>query len=337
MSAATSPSRILACGAVSPAGWGCEALLAAVLDGAPLPVIQPECEPGKSGVLGLCRRVPSPSPAWVPKGQRFRRCSPVTRFAAAAAQEALDRAGLKPERLGIVMCLMNGCLNFSNRFYSEVLVDVAHASPIIFPETVFNAPASHVAAHLGADGPVTTLIGDSDILVSGYEMAEDWLASGVITHCLVIAAEEYDWLSANGAHYHHRGIIASEGAAALLLGAGGAGPAVQQVVGPIAYHTQAERVQAVAAMAQALHWHSADWLIDDGIGLTALDRAESEAWAGCSPSLRLSPKCILGHTLGAAPAFQMVVAAELARQRQVRVAVSMPGNNTAATGCIIGC
>lgn len=276
-------------------------------------------------------------PAWVPRGQRFRRCSQVTRFAAAAAQEAVDRSGIKPERLGIVMCLMNGCVNFSNRFYSEVLVDVAHASPIIFPETVFNAPASHIAAHFGANGPVTTLIGDSDVFMVGCETAEDWLASGMVTHCLVIASEEYDWLSANGAHYYHRDIIASEGAAALLLGGQGAGPKMQFTIGPIAYHTRQERGVALREMALALQPHGADGLVDDCIGIAALDRAETAAWAGFAPAQRLSPKRILGHTLGAAPAFQMVVAAELARQQQVSVAVSIPGNNTAATGCIIGC
>lgn len=331
-------SPVLACGAVSPAGWGCDALVEAVLKGEPLPVTEAAAGPGKAGPHGLSRRVPSTAPAWMPKGPRFRRCSPVTRFAAAAAQEALDRSGIKPERLGIVMCLMNGCVNFSNRFYHEVLVDVAHASPILFPETVFNAPASHIAAHLGADGPVSTLIGDSDQVVAAIEMAEDWLAGGEVTHCLVIAAEEHDWLSANGGHYYHRGLIAGEGAAAILLGQQGGGPRLRNVVRPLAYHTQAQRVKAVADIARTLLASSAAiTVVDDCIGIAALDAVELQAWSQSQIVQRLSPKRILGHAQGAAPGFQLVVGVEVARRQGGEVCISIPGSNRAATGCIISC
>lgn len=331
-------SPVLACGAVSPAGWGSEALVKAVLKGEPLPANEAATEPGEAGPHGLSRRVPSNVPAWLPKGPRFRRCSPVTRFAAAAAQEALDRSGIKPARLGIVMCLMNGCVNFSNRFYNEVLVDVARASPILFPETVFNAPASHLAAHLGADGPVSTLIGDSDQVVAAIEMAEDWLASEAVTHCLVIAAEEHDWLSANGAQYYHRDLIAGEGAAAILFGKEGVGPRLRNLIQPQSYSTQSERRQSVADVARKLMADStARCLVDDCIGIATLDAVELQAWSDSSVVQRLSPKRILGHAQGAAPGFQLVVAVEFAKQQQGDVLVSIPGSNRAATGCIISC
>ena len=331
-------SPVLACGAVSPAGWGCDALMEAVLKGEPLPVDQPATEIGKAGPHGPSRRVPSNLPAWVPKGPRFRRCSPITRFAAAAAQEALDRSGIKPERLGIVMCLMNGCVNFSNRFYNEVLVDVARASPILFPETVFNAPASHIAAHLRADGPVSTLLGDSDPVVAAIEMAEDWLAGDEVTHCLVIAAEEHDWLSANGAQHYHRHLIAAEGAAAILFGKQGSGPRLRNLIQPQVYHTQLERAQSVAGVARRLMAEgTARCLVDDCIGIAALDAAEIQAWSDLPAVQRWSPKRVLGHAQGAVPCFQLVIGVELAKRQRGDVFVSIPGSNRAATGCIISC
>ena len=58
-------------------------------------------------------------------------------------------------RLGIVACTMAGSVAYSRRFYEEVLREPATASPLVFPETVFNAPASHLAAYLGTLRPVT--------------------------------------------------------------------------------------------------------------------------------------------------------------------------------------
>jgi 3-oxoacyl-[acyl-carrier-protein] synthase II len=334
------PYPILACGAVSAAGWGCTSLVEAVVRDLPLPLSPPETTAEQPNPRYLCRRVPMPAAAWMPKGPRFRRSSPVTRFAAAAAQEAIDRAGIKPQRLGLVLCLMNGCVNFSNRFYREVLQDPATASPIIFPETVFNAPASHVAAHLGADGPVSTLIGDSDAVLAGLEMAGDWLAGDLVDACLVIAAEEFDWLTANGAGYYHRDIVASEGAAALLLGREGRGPRVQELVAPSGYASRDERTKQTASMARqlitAFDHYSPTCLIDDCIGIVAQDQAETAAWAQQPTLKRLSPKRVLGHTLGASAGLQLVVAAELARAEAQSIAVSVPGNNFSAWGCIIG-
>ena len=73
----------------------------------------------------------------------------VTELAAAAALEALgDSANAVREgrcRLGIVFCVMAGCVNYSRRFYQETLEDPSTASPLIFPETVFNARESESA------------------------------------------------------------------------------------------------------------------------------------------------------------------------------------------------
>src|SRR5688572_15770058 len=116
------------------------------------------------------RNVPSPTGRNL-NHPRLRRASPITRFAVGAAQEALDMAEPDTpgnrETLGIVLCVMTGCVNYSRRFYDEVLREPSTASPLVFPETVFNAPSSHLAAVLGAGGMNYTLVGDPSSFLVG--------------------------------------------------------------------------------------------------------------------------------------------------------------------------
>src|SRR5206468_2003715 len=86
---------------------------------------------------------------------RLRRASAISRFAAAAGLHALESAGLKleshsAERIALIFAISNGGVIYTKRFYREIVTTGAQAaSPLLFPETVFNAPASHLAAILG--------------------------------------------------------------------------------------------------------------------------------------------------------------------------------------------
>jgi len=76
---------------------------------------------------------------------RLRRTSPMSLYAAAAAMEALRGASYIPKaghRLGIIFCVTAGCVQYSRRFYDEAWRNPPTASPLVFPETVFNAPSS---------------------------------------------------------------------------------------------------------------------------------------------------------------------------------------------------
>ena len=132
-------------GAVSPAGWGVAALRAALEKNAPLP-IQPMPRPGWAKPLSV-RPVPPPAarPAFFAH-PRLRRANAISQFTIAAALEALGETVSLVQsgavRLGIVVGMMAGSVNYSRRFYEEVLKDPATASPLIFPETVFNASAT---------------------------------------------------------------------------------------------------------------------------------------------------------------------------------------------------
>ena len=139
--------HITGVGAVSPAGWSAPELQRAVRGGEPLPVTSCARPKGERPWECRVRTVPPAPPEKQVRHPRFRRVSAISRYAAAACLEALKDAGFDtpPPRLGILFVMMNGCVNYTGRFYQEVLDNPAQASPLIFPETVFNAPASHMA------------------------------------------------------------------------------------------------------------------------------------------------------------------------------------------------
>ena len=98
-------------------------------------------------------------------------------------------------RLGIVFATMCGAVQYSNRFYQEVIDEPATASPILFPETVFNATSSHLSAIFNSQAANYTVVGDSAEFLSACRIAADWLHAGEVDGCLVVGSEELDWVS----------------------------------------------------------------------------------------------------------------------------------------------
>src|SRR5437773_9712860 len=168
---------------------------------------------------------------------RLRRASVISRFAAAAGLEALHNAGVKldsqsAERTALICAISNGGVIYTNRFYRDILEAGAQsASPLLFPETVFNASASHLAAILGITGASYTLVGDGAVGVAAIKMAEDMMANDGLDYCVVVGAEEVDWLLCDAYRRwrllrsappiepfgQRRGMILSEGAGAVVL------------------------------------------------------------------------------------------------------------------------
>lgn len=333
--------HICGIGAVSAAGWSAAALRHAVREKKSLPAVH--CaRPGVERPWPCSARlVPPPPPEKALRHPRLRRTSSITRCSVSAALEALADAGhpvgVPPQGIGIIYVMMNGCVSYTGRFYNEVLQNPAQASPLIFPETVFNAPASHIASLLGIDGAVSTLVGGSNVIMEAMDMAAFWIRSGVIDECLLIAAEECDWLNAEALTYYHPKLIASEGAGALLLSSKPVGPCVSKIVGPKCYTSWEERAALLPGLvAEACSSLQAGAiLIDDRAGIDRIDRAEKNAWASMDWGTVLSPKTILGESMGAATALQLVLGVLEARETGSPTVVSMPGLNTAAYACVI--
>src|SRR5207247_10799892 len=75
---------------------------------------------------------------------RLRRASVLSRYAATAGLEALQAAGVKVDsqnagRIALICAISNGGVIYTKRFYRDVVQTGAQsASPLLFPETVFN-------------------------------------------------------------------------------------------------------------------------------------------------------------------------------------------------------
>ena len=350
-------------GAVSPAGWGVEPLRQAVEQGqqtgkpagqqASSPAGLPACRPAGVPLLPAkelarpgwkkplrVRTVPPPDPRPAFFGHaRLRRSSAITQYAVVAALEALgvDAANVNDGslRLGIVCCVMSGCVNYSRRFYDEVLREPSTASPLVFPETVFNAPSSHLAALLGTNAINYTLVGDPGTFVQGLALGAQWLNEGLVDGCLVIGSEEMDWLTADAFRLFTRQLVLSEGAGAVYLrgdAAEGRGVELAAITDSHLYWDRAGRVKAASMVAKQLSSASADALYDGLQDVPLLDEPDAAAWAGWRGA-RLSPKKVLGEGLMAASGWQCVLASAAVQRGETREAlVSVAGCNQQAIG-----
>lgn len=305
-------------GAVSPAGWTVTALEQSAVAATPLPH-ETIARPGWPEGLAI-RRVPAlaPPPAWM-RHPRMRRVSPIARYTTVAALAALgEHAAAVADgslRLGVVYCVMAGCVNYSARFYREVIVDPATASPLVFAETVFNAPASHLAALLGVPLINYTLVADDTALVQGLATAAGWLADDRIDACLVIGAEEVDWLTADALHLFNRTAITTEGAGAVLLTANGEGPELKAISSPCHYLAGITREMAAENVHAELD--------------TLCPRANSRE--------RINIRTVLGEGFNAATAWQTVLALEAIKRGETSTGrVVIAGANLAATGLLVG-
>ncbi len=92
----------------------------------------------------------------------YRRMSRVSRMAVAASVEALDDSGINlekidRERIAVIMGTAYGSSSTVDEFFRGRLREGPRgAHPFTFPETVPNAPASHIAIFHGITGPNST-------------------------------------------------------------------------------------------------------------------------------------------------------------------------------------
>jgi hypothetical protein len=325
-------------GAVSPAGWNLAAFRQAIATGNPLPIV-PLARPGWDKPLRT-RPVPPPvpRPAFLAH-PRLRRTSPITHYAASAALEALAGAQSRPDapkKIGLIFCLQSGCVQYSYRFFDEVLADPATASPLLFPETVFAAPASHVAALLGNVPLVETFIGDPACFLQGLAIGADWLLQDRVEVCLVVGSEEINWLRADALwHLEHAAII-SGGAGVVALSRNPAlsiGVELAAITNAHGFSARQNRMQAARAMRAELGGGIPGELLCDGLGDSPrADAPERAAWSGRTGP-RLGVKRILGEGLMAAAAWQCVAACDaVATKRFPAAAVSLVGCNQQAIG-----
>ncbi len=320
-------------GAVSPAGWTAAEMADAVVEQKALPVTEERRE--AHAPLRQFRAVPAQveKPQWL-RHARLRRSSPATRFAVSAALQALGAAQIDKETLGVIFVTMNGSVTFSRRFFGEVLENPALASPILFPETVFNAPASHLGSVLESPAANYTLLGDSAQFLVGLDLAVQWLLEGRVPHCLVVAAEELDWLSNEALMLFPGRRVAAEGSAAMYLtmGAAADGFRVEQITESFLMSGRQSRAAAAEKMLAQLDASAAKVVCDSRCGSEAWDAAEKGTGSGVQSH---SAARWLGDGFGVAAGWQAVLACELLRRRSAgTVAISGVGCSQQAIGAV---
>ena len=326
--------RIAGMGWVTPLGRGVDAVWNRLLLGEEAlaqPISDPVSEKRYSAF-----RVPAEALTDLPPHPRLRRASAISRFAAAAGIDALGQARstigeIDAERMALVFAVSNGGVIYTKRFYHNIVETGAQsASPLLFPETVFNAPASHLAAIFGITGTSYTLVGDGAVGVLAVKMASDLLENAAFDFCLVVGAEEADWLLCDAYHKWRllkneppielfrdppRGMILSEGAGAVLLARQGR----EQIDAIDLGGNFSQRSEAKKIAGQVLHGLAdEDACIVASANGTFVDLAEREAIEHELPgALVYSPKAAFGESVGASAIWQVIVAAQSLRTKRL--------------------
>ncbi len=282
-------------------------------------------------------RVPPEAIAKAPVHPRLRRSGAISRFAVVAGLAALEDAQVKldaaaAERTALIFAISNSGVIYTKRFYHEIVESGAQAaSPLLFPETVFNAPASHLAAILGLTGASYTLVGDGAVGLLALKMAEDLMQNPALDRCLVVGAEEADWLLCDAYRRWRllrpappvelfeekpRGMILSEGAGAVLVERRGS-PQIETIDAGTNFQRQKEAAACVGEVFSRLGANDHDFIIASANG-TFVDRAESAVVRQRCPRARVySPKISLGESVGASSLWQVICAAQALRMQQL--------------------
>jgi 3-oxoacyl-(acyl-carrier-protein) synthase len=235
-------------------------------------------------------------------------------------------------RTALIFAVSNGGVVYTKRFYHEIVESGAQAaSPLLFPETVFNAPASHLAAVLGITGASYTLVGDGAVGILALKMAEDLMASETLDRCLVVGAEEADWLLCDAYRKWRllrteppiqpfqrppRGTILSEGAGAVVLSRSG-DIRLEQIAAGTNFRKQREASDSVEKIFAELCADEIDLVVASANG-TFIDAAEEDAVRRNCPNAKVyALKRALGESVGASSLWQTICGAQCLRTRMV--------------------
>ena len=316
-------------GWVTPLGTDLEEVSAQIHAG-----VIPETKTLTNPETGRVHRYFATSPiaiAQVSKNPRLRRSSTISLLAVTAGLAALEHAGEKvaPDRTAVVFAICDGGVLYTRKFYEQIVKQGANtASPMLFPETVYNAPASHLAALLGLDGASYTLVGDSSIGLTALHFATELLETSDIEQVVVVGAEECDWILCEAyATWRLASTPLAEGAAAVVLKRDGRWKLTTHPGAPF-FH-QRDAGSALASVLADFAGAKVDRIVRSANG-TFIDRAEATALAAHFPNIPiLAPKKSLGESPGAS-ALQQTITAALTNQPALVTVIGFNQQTSAA-------
>jgi 3-oxoacyl-(acyl-carrier-protein) synthase len=286
------------------------------------PIVNPE-----TGRVHEAYQVPPKLVESLGRNPRLRRSSAISYFAVSAGLAAMSDAGVQitpdvASRIAVVYAVSDGGVVYTRRLYEQIVKGGANtASPLLFPETVYNAPASHLAAQLGIDGMSYTLVGDASAGIAAVRLGHDLLATSDIDRVLVVAAEELDWILCDAySDWRLARTPLSEGAAAVLLTRDG--QVVVRTHGGLPLQKQSEASRLLQRTIDELPGADrAEILVSPENG-TFIDRAIQSSFCTRTDLETLRPKEQLGEMLGASGLLQVVIGALALRHSNCRSAVT---------------
>jgi 3-oxoacyl-[acyl-carrier-protein] synthase II len=162
-------------------------------------------------------------PLDVVPGLKTRRLDRLSVWSLVAASIAIKDAGLDLDqvdrsRVAVVMATGLGCIELTETFFlSAAARGWSQTDPIVFPETLGNAPASHVARHLDLRGPNITVGSKGLAAECALLQAVSLLRNRQVDFALVLAGDTLtrssrEWYEAAGTSS-----IPSEGVTAIVL------------------------------------------------------------------------------------------------------------------------
>jgi hypothetical protein len=229
----------------------------------------------------------------------------------------------------MIACFGTGSVCYSHKFYAGFLhTGKRLASPALFPETVYNAPLSHLAAVIGSPGPAYALVGDESAWIGALRVARTWLAVGTCELVLVVGGEELDAIALEafgvcGWLKKGKPFRPSEGAAALLLGVDGSEPLfrIGRIYGEWSYRGRAEARIAAGKVKEALPPGA---LVVSSARRNWLASLERQTLSGHP---QWEPEHYLGEAFTASAGWNTILAGRLARQRKSPVHLPIWGMN----------
>lgn len=152
--------------------------------------------------------------------RKFRRAADVSKYAMAAVKLALNDAGIESVSGGesaMVAAVTHGALNYTQEYHESLLTGgVEDISPILFSDSVLNAPAGNVSICFGIQGAVHTIVGGAASSIQAAMLACRLLGEGPIRRAVLFSSEEINELSFYCRSRSGEPVMA-EGAGAVLI------------------------------------------------------------------------------------------------------------------------
>lgn len=336
-------ARLAGCGWVTPLGNTVAGVWEKLCAGEAAAVSSLGDSAGEKRALAF--RVPPEAVEEAAHHPRLRRSSAISRFAVVAGLAALREADLeldveKAARTALVFAISNGGVIYTRRFFHEIVKSGPQAaSPLLFPETVFNAPASHLASILGITGATYTVVGDGAVGILALKMADDLMENPNLDRCLVVGTEEVDWLLCDAYRQWRllraeppiepfaqppRGTILSEGAGAVLLAREGR-VALERIHPGGNFARQRDLVRQLGEIGRSLATNGrADLLVASANG-TFVDAAEQNVAARYFPGATIyTPKPALGESVAAGGIWQVICGAQALLKQELPLLLGAP-------------